>query len=367
MPGEFCIICGTTNGPFINGMCKHCYQREVGLEVTSINEIHIHICPLCHSISLNGVEIESFGDLTVIDSLRQVIYQTILENLCPALDDYSYSFQDDLSEDRLFNRGIKSFTVSTTINATPIKGFGELSRTLFTSIKTHWSVCHDCSRYKSKYHEAIIQIRAEKRPLTSKEEKRIEHLIRSVLESHSTAKMTYVFDYKVDKNGITAKVSTKYLAETIARTIKHKMSAKMSVAYSLKTTAKDGTEVYTNTYLVKLPILTEEDIIEYNNKIWLVKGVRSKLIILESLEDHIIKKIDRKKVESSSRKRNNEIITRKYMFIAQEGKTAIIMALDNYESYEERIEKLPKNSSVGDNLTGFLLADKNYYISQLKD
>ncbi|MBA7556678.1 hypothetical protein ES705_49394 [subsurface metagenome] len=39
-----------------------------------------------------------------------------------------------------------------------------------------------------------------------------------------------------------------------------------------------------------------------------------------------------------------------------------IMAMDNYENFEEKIEKLPKSVKEGQSIKGFLYEDRNYYL-----
>lgn len=270
--------------------------------------------------------------------------------------------EDNINEEQLMNRGVKEFQAKTTVTIRPHEEFKAIGKEMETRIKIHRRLCPECSKYKSKYFEAILQVRGTDRNLTEREKEEIEKMIDTILKQHEEARMIYLMDYKTDKKGITTKVSTKYLAETIARAIKSKMAGKMTVAYELKTTAKDGTEVYTNTYLVKLPYYAVDDIVEYEEKIWKVLKVKEKQIIMESLENHERKNIDRVKVEKQGRKRTEEIVKRKYMILAIENDTAIMMELDNYENYEERKEKLPANKKEGDNIEGFLWEEKNYYI-----
>ncbi|MHA2358127.1 MAG: NMD3-related protein, partial [Candidatus Heimdallarchaeaceae archaeon] len=221
--------------------------------------------------------------------------------------------------------------------------------------------CDECTKYKSGYFEAILQVRGDNRKLTEKEVFEIEELIEKIMNQYEDAKMSYIMDLTADQDGITAQISTKYLAESIAKEIKAQTSGKMSVAYEHKTTSRDGTEVYTNTYLVRLPEYAEGDIIEYEKILWVVKGVSDQQIKVESLEDHEIKKFDRKRIEDKGRKRNEEIVEREYMIVSIEKNGVVIMALDNYENYDDILERLPRNKRAGENIKGFIIEDRNYY------
>ena len=131
----------------------------------------------------------------------------------------------------------------------------------------------------------------------------------------------------------------------------------------MKTKARDGTDVYQNTYLVRLPKYALEDVIEFENEIWVIRGIIENQIKLESLENHVIKKFDRRRVETDGRRRFYQIVERKFMVISFKGNMATIMAMDNYENFEEKIEKLPKNVKEGQSVEGFLYEDRNYYLT----
>ena len=42
--------------------------------------------------------------------------------------------------------------------------------------------------------------------------------------------------------------------------------------------------------------------------------------------------------------------------------TKVIMAMDNYENYEDNLERLPPKKEEGENVKGFIYDDKNYYL-----
>ncbi|MHA1686214.1 MAG: NMD3-related protein [Candidatus Heimdallarchaeaceae archaeon] len=356
-------MCGTTKGPFVDNLCESCYMKEHELDIETISKLEVELCPICYTIKIKGTRIETWKQDEAISSiLRNIVRQVILENIRGETP-LSYEIEDNITEDQLLNRGVKEFYVLTTVTAQPHEAFSSMKKELSTTVKIVRRSCPECTKYKAKYFEAILQIRGTRRNLTEKEKEEVEKIIDGILKQHEEAKMTYLIDYKVDKKGITTKVSTKYLAETLAREIKNKMAGKMTVAYQLKTTAKDGSEIYTNTYLVKLPYYAVDDIVEYETKMWRVLKVKERQIIMESLENHEIKNLDRVKIEKNGKKRTEEVIEREYMILALQNDTAIIMGMDNYENYEERREKLPKSKQYeGQNIKGFLLEEKNYYI-----
>jgi nonsense-mediated mRNA decay protein 3 len=362
LKGRFCAVCGKKEGPFLDNMCENCYKRENPLEIKIIPSLDIEICPSCGTIFVSRAHIDTWSrEESLEEIIREISKSKIIEKINV---DFSYNseFEDDIEESKIMNYGVKFFTMITTITAKPYKEFGEFIREGKTRLKMVRQSCDDCSKYKSGYFEAILQVRGENRKLTEKEEEEIENLIEKMMKQYEDARLAYILDLEVDNDGITANVSTKFLAETIAREIKNFTAGKLTVAYEHKTTSKDGTEVYTNTYLVRLPEFAVNDIIEYENQLWQVKNINENQVKMENLENHLIKNIDRKRVENRAKKRNDEIILREYMLVSKENETVTIMAMDNYENFDDNLERIPPKKKDGEILKGFLLEDRNYYV-----
>jgi len=360
--GRFCAVCGEEEGPFVDNMCENCYKKEYPLEVNVVPSLDIEICPSCGTIFVSGAHIDTWRrEESLEDIVREISQSKILEKINADFT-YSSEFEDDIEESKIMNYGVKFFTMNTTIIAKPYKEFGEFRIECKTRLKMVRNSCDDCSKYKSGYFEAILQVRGENRKLTEKEEEEIENLIEKMMKHYEDARLAYILDLEVDNDGITANVSTKFLAETIAREIKNFTAGKLTVAYEHKTTSKDGTEVYTNTYLVRLPEFAVSDIIEYEKQLWQVKSINENQVKMENLENHNIKNIDRKRVENRAKKRNDEIILRDYMLVSRENKIVTIMAMDNYENFDDNLERIPPKKKDGEIIKGFLFEEKNYYV-----
>ena len=83
---------------------------------------------------------------------------------------------------------------------------------------------------------------------------------------------------------------------------------------------------------------------------------------MKNLENRLVKNIDRKRVENRAKKRNDEIVSREYMLVSKENEIVTIMAMDNYENFDDNLGRIPLNKQVGENIRGFIYEDKNYYI-----
>ncbi|NPD87986.1 MAG: hypothetical protein HGN29_04640 [Asgard group archaeon] len=350
------------NGPFLDNLCENCYKKENPLEIKKLDSLQVEICPECGTLKILRNRVDTWKrEENLEEIIREVARRAIIEKL-EVDTPLQYEFEDDIEESKIMNYGVKEFSAKTRIYAKPHKDFSEFEESFTTRLKMKRAICDECSKYKTGYYEAILQVRGEDRKLTQKEEEDIEALIERMMKQYDEARMAYILDLDVDQDGITAKVSTKFLAESLAKEIKGFSAGKISVAYEHKTTSRDGTDVFTNTYLVKLPVFAKGTILEFEKILWVVKSVSEQQIKMESLENHEIRHHDRKRVESRGRKKDDEIVKREYMIVSKEKNAIVIMAMDNYENFEDNVERLPPKKEEGENITGFIYDDKNYYL-----
>ncbi len=360
--GRFCAICGAMDEVLLENLCEICYKKEHPLEIELLKKLSIQICIDCGELRVLSTRIDPRAQEESLEELiREVVRSAVLSKF-RSEDPYDVEFEDDIKNDKIMNYGVKEFKLRTKITLQPYEEFSPFEKNFITRLKMNRTICNDCSHYKSGYFEAILQVRADKRKLTDDELNRFENSINTMMKQYGDAKLSYILNMEVEPDGITAQVSTKLLASNLAREIQALTAGKLSLAYELKTTKRDGTEVYQNTYLVRLPEFSKGDVIEYEKDIWKLKAINDDQIRLESLTNHTERQIVRKRVENSAKKLNDFLFHREYMFVSAEGQTVVIMAMDNYENFDDNLERLPKNKEVGSTIKGFLLDDKNYYV-----
>ena len=360
--GMFCAICGAMDEVLLDNLCETCYKKEHPLEIELLKSLNITICTDCGELRVLSTRIDPYvRDESLEEVIREVVRSAVLSKFRSEYP-YDVEFEDDIKNDKIMNYGVKEFKLRTKITLQPYEEFSPFEKDFITRLKVKRTICNDCSQYKSGYFEAILQVRAaDKRKLTDDELDRFENIINTMMKQYEDAKLSYILDMEVVPDGITAQVSTKLLASNLAREIQAITAGKLSLAYELKTTKRDGTEVYQNTYLVRLPEFGKDDIIEYEKDIWKIRAINIDQMRLESLTDHKERKIVRKRVEKSAKKMNDVLFLREYMLISKEGQTVVIMAMDNYENFDDNLERLPLNKEVGSTIKGFLLDEKNYY------
>ncbi|MBY9000427.1 MAG: hypothetical protein KGD64_05900 [Candidatus Heimdallarchaeota archaeon] len=360
--GRFCAVCGAIDEDLIDNLCEKCYKKEHPLEIELLKSLDVEICTKCGNIRVLSNNIDPWAkEENLEEVIREVVRSAVLSKFRSS-DPYDVEFEDDIENDKIMNYGVKEFELRTKISMQPHEEFSAFEKDFTTRLKMVRTVCNDCFKFKSGYFEAILQVRADGRRMKDDELDRLENLINGMMKQYEDGKMTYILDLKVEPEGITAQVSTKLLASNLAREVRAQTAGKLSLAYEHKTTSKDGAEVYVNTYLVRLPEFGKNDIIDFEKDLWKVIAINDDQFRLVSLTNHEERKVVRKRVEINAKKRNEELVPREYMLVSTDGQTVVIMAMDNYENFDDNLERLPKNIEIGATIKGFLLDEKNYYI-----
>lgn len=161
---RFCVKCGRENVELIGPLCIDCYLETKEL-VDTPREIKGKICKICGSEWAEGKWIKH-RDLTV-SPVESVIYREMSKRtkLDPNIEEFNYSIANQYSDpnghsfvDIEFKGRIKGkeFRVIKTV-----------------SLKVDKVVCPDCIKKKSKYYEAIIQLRSKTEGSLSPEKKNV--------------------------------------------------------------------------------------------------------------------------------------------------------------------------------------------------
>ena len=127
--------------------------------------------------------------------------------------------------------------------------------------------CDTCSMMSSGYHEIILQVRAEDREVTEKEEEQILSLIteRTVAEY---GKDTKAFVTSIDKNrfGLDILLGSEHLGKRIADELESLFLASRKENYKLISQERGGKKKYRVTIVLRLPRFSEGDFVEVVNK-----------------------------------------------------------------------------------------------------
>jgi NMD protein affecting ribosome stability and mRNA decay len=149
MSAKFCPRCGTTKAPFFKGLCKKCFFEKNSLfDLPQI--IDLEKCKACGRIRVSGKLLPQ--ENTVLEKI--IAKKTRLFDL--QKPEFSFRFFPGLESVRV------KVKVQGMIDSTAIEQEKE------TMIKFNSTKCDSCMKSVSNYHEAIIQLRFEKKDLGEK-------------------------------------------------------------------------------------------------------------------------------------------------------------------------------------------------------
>jgi nonsense-mediated mRNA decay protein 3 len=268
MIAMICVDCGEEKEIFRNGSCLSCYlkthQFTKGPDVFTI----LH-CVHCDSYKYKNLwYLESFENI-----LKRYITQYF--SISHELEHISIAIQCDETDEY-----IKSCLVDIT---------GELdghivkeSHTIEIRIKNH--VCEVCSKQFGGYHEAIIQIRPDKKKLSDEKLDELllfveDHII-SLQKRHTNL---FLADMGREHGGLDFYLSDKQAAFSIVKKLQETYGGYITTS-SKNIGMKDGRQIYRDTYLLRLLPFDVEDILRINGVYFFVEKISKNTIHLFNLE-----------------------------------------------------------------------------------
>ncbi len=253
----FCVECGKETTVFRDGVCIECYLKTHQF-TKAPKIIDIPVCSHCQSYKYKNTWTSELFD----DVVRRYIKHVF--TISPELTNVTITTSCNMKKNEAFCKAFIS---------------GDIDKTTITEehdilIRFQKTVCDVCSKRFGGYHEAILQIRADKRPLTKKELNNISLSIESFVEQLQAKGNRALFITDVDEQhgGLDFYLSDRSTGQVIAKKIQEEYGGNIKQS-SKNVGMKDSRQVYRMTYLVRLPFFKKDDFFSLNNLIYCVSSV----------------------------------------------------------------------------------------------
>jgi len=318
----FCVECGKEIPIFKEGACIDCYLKTHTF-TKGPEFIDIPVCSHCDSYKYKN---------TWTNELFSDVLQRYLKN----------SFQ--------ISKQLKKIDINTEckekkerINCKVfITGFlenTEITEKHQVIVRLKKTVCDVCSKRFGGYHEAIVQIRADKRNLSTQEtqeiisniEAHVEHLIARGNRS------LFITDISQEHGGLDFYLSDKGAAFTIVNKIQEKYGGEIKQS-SKNIGMKDSKQIYKMTYLLRLPSYKKDDFVKINHSFYLILSIQKNKIKMLDLSNWEEISTDFKSIDKTKIIGNSELM-REMIIISQTKKDIQLMNPDNYKTFEIRKPK----------------------------
>ncbi len=282
---RFCYRCGISEsegGPLIDGLCQICYRKENPVLLIE-GEINTELCGNCGSYKKRGVWVDPHS-YELEELIFEVADNALLETIGDSLDERIREFKivhfDELEETvelpvgkalvafRPIDWHIEYFPAIITYEVRVKAKTHELQRELHDEAKkvtvyVRQTVCPRCSKFLGGYFEAILQVRAEDRPLTEEERKAIGKLVEDkVDEIMRRDRMGFIQDTIEKEEGLDFYMGSTSSARKLAQAIRERFGGTISEAYELVGVDRQTSrEVYRTSVSVRIPKFQKGDLV----------------------------------------------------------------------------------------------------------
>jgi nonsense-mediated mRNA decay protein 3 len=327
-----CVECGKESEIINNGLCINCYVKSNRFS-KGPDSLDIIRCSNCNSYK--------FKNKWENESLNQIINKVIIQN---------FKFSNELKETEIKTQIIDDSNKYKKLLEVKIIGLIyklKITENHEIQINIKREICDNCSKQFGGYHEAIIQIRADKRNLKSNEIDGIYNLVIDYVKNLNEKGNQNIFitDFEEKKNGLTFFLSDNNTAFSIIKKIKEEYSGDIKKS-SKNIGMKDGKQIYRMTYLLRLYPFTKGDILSYDDVYYIiVKIIKNKIYLADLLKWG--EKIFEAKDLSNYIIKKNEDYVKTMLLISQTEDEIQIMDKDNYSIYNlKKPKKLIFNEEV---------------------
>ncbi|WP_297461490.1 60S ribosomal export protein NMD3 [Thermococcus sp.] len=285
MSERFCYRCGISEeegGPLIEGLCQVCYRKENPVLLIE-SEINTELCQNCGSYKKRGVWVDPHSyelDELIFEVADNALLETLEDSLSDKIREYEVVSMEELEEvDELpvgkaivafqpVDWHIEYFPAIITYEVRVKARTHELQRELHderkrVTVYVRQTVCPRCSKFLGGYFEAILQVRAEGRPLAEDERKAIGKLVEEkVDEIMRRDRMGFIQDTIEKEEGLDFYMGSTSSARKLAQAIKEKFGGTISEAYELVGVDRQTSrETYRTSVSVRIPKFRRGDIV----------------------------------------------------------------------------------------------------------
>lgn len=261
---KFCVICGRSEEELVAGMCRSCYlENRVRV---SLGKGNARVCRECGAVFNRGWNRfrGSFEEAIEEAALSFVERNIVVEGLEGA--EVGVELLD------IVQTSTKDFTAR--VLAHIHHPWVEFEEELCVRVKLE--LCSSCQRSKSKYYEAIVQLRGGG--------KRARELLESAITREDDP-LAFISKVEEKKEGVDYYVGSVKAARKAAQRVITELGGFVKEAAKLYGRDKSGREVYRVTLSVRIPSFRRGDVLKLKDKLYQVVSISSGSATLFDLAD----------------------------------------------------------------------------------
>ena len=318
----FCVECGIDGEIYKDGVCIKCYLKNKkfskGPEI-----LDLPVCVHCQGYK--------YKNTWTNDLLNDILRRIIKNNFEISKELQKVDINIDFNET---SRGLEcTVYISGLIQEKEINEEHELL------IRLRKTVCEVCSRQFGGYHEAIIQVRTEKRRFSKEEIIDIQATVENKVENMQGKgnRTLFIADIAEEHGGLDFYISDKNAAFNISKMLLDKYGGFIKQS-STNTGMKDSRQIYKMTYLVRIPPYKKGDYLQIDDNYYQIKYLQANKIKLINLLTWAESSTDLKNLEKARIFGGQDLL--REMIVVSQAKSEL--QLMDEQTYELHIVKKPE-------------------------
>jgi nonsense-mediated mRNA decay protein 3 len=351
-----CYQCGEP--AVLEGLCARCYDGEHPLVEVS-TPLTLLACRRCGAVKVPGGWKKMAAGVSESEDLWPAQVDILLDiEVKPIVPGIELTIEEEKRLDRVLH-------VILTALGSSHEDLPPHEETYPVEIRFSYGTCDTCAMKSGGYYEAILQIRADGRPLTEEEEDDIvETVTEMTIADYGSDDKAFVSKVSSDKFGLDFQIGSEHLCRMIAKVLESRYLAERKDNYKLIGQDKGGKDKFRTTILIRLNRFLIGDFVRVLERPCQVMAMSKGGLTCFDL-------IQRERFTmntKSSKWRTLEFIApkddrREFMVTTRVyGQPAQLMDSETYEIREIDESLLDESIEAGTTVHGFLLDDEFYLL-----
>jgi nonsense-mediated mRNA decay protein 3 len=259
MTRRFCVRCGKRSGRLIGALCVECYMKEE-VRVELPKKLKGYVCRECNALLMHSKWVRRAESLE--EAVEEAGFFAIEENL--RVRGLS---QPEVGIAFLGARrsSPKDFFAKFRLDVKGSVGEEEVEFSREVRVSVRLTLCESCQLSKSRYYEAVLQIRAHA-PLTEEEKRELSRFVRSEVEKRSEDR-AFISSYEERKEGIDFYLGSAKLAKKIANLLLARYGGTLTTSTKLVGVDESGRSVLRYTFAYRLPRVRRGDVLMLGDRV----------------------------------------------------------------------------------------------------
>lgn len=338
----FCVECGKEGPIYKEGVCISCYLKTHTF-TQGPKIIDLPLCTHCSSFKYkSNWTSDLFGDV-----LRRLIKSNF--KISKELNNVDINTECKEMKDGM----------SCDVYISGLIGDTEVTEKHDIQVRLKRTVCDICSRRFGGYHEAIVQIRADKKGLSKKEIGDIKIIVENIITELQTKgnRGLFITEIVEERGGLDFYISERGPSLIVAKKLQELFGGEIKQS-SKNVGMKDSKQIYKMTYLIRIPSFKKGDFIKQNNSFFYIVSIHGNKIKMIKLDDWEETIVDLKAIKKADIFGGEELI-QEMILISQTEDELQIMDSETYKIY---ILKKPKPVKIVDEKLKILKTEKQLFL-----